>query len=130
MQLVPLDALVASWILQSALGLVFLISLWGMAASFGRREVGALAVGWTFYLVTMLASMTSSIVTRQHGAHTAVAAAGMIEGAAAVFMVVFWYPMAGFLAGTRGSVTPSRRAITGAVALLLVINWIAFSVGV
>jgi hypothetical protein len=56
MQLIALDTLVASWVLQLALGAVFLIALWGMAYAFQRRAVAALASGWSLYVLYMFAS--------------------------------------------------------------------------
>jgi signal transduction histidine kinase len=121
MQLVPMDALVASWTLQSALGFVFLLSLWGMAAAFRGRAVSAFAMGWTCYFGMMLSSLLSAVFSRQGGHEAASTAAGAAEGVAAVFMVIFWYPVAGFLAGRRESSAPSRRAVAGAIVLLVVL---------
>ena len=122
MRLVPMDALVASWILQSALGFVFLISLWGLVAAFRRRAVSALAIGWSFYLLMMLASLASAVIERRNGSSSALALAGIAEGAALICMLVVLQPVAGFMAGKRSDVVPSRSMIAGAVALIVVLS--------
>ena len=124
MQLVALDALVASWVLQLALGVVFFIALWGMVNAFRHQAVTALASGWSFFLLYMLGSLTNAIAARSNAGDSYRSIIGMFEGLSVLGMFVFWQPTAAVLVGARQTAMPSRRSlmicVAFAVALILV----------
>lgn len=124
MQLVPLDALVASWVLQLALGVVFFIALWGIVNAFRHPSVTALAGGWSFFLLFMLGSLTSAIAARSNASDSYRSMIGILEGLTVLGMFAFWQPTASVLVGTRHHAMPSRRSllicVVFAVTLFLV----------
>ena len=111
MQLVALDALVASWVLQLALGVVFFIALWGIVNAFRHQAASALAGGWSFFLLFMLGSLTNAIAARSHVSDSYRSMIGMFEGLAVLGMFVFWQPTAAVLVGVRQNAMPSRRSL-------------------
>lgn len=101
LQLVPLDALVASWVLQLALGVVFFIALWGMVYAFRHPSVTALASGWSFFLLLMAGSLTNAIAARSNAGDSYGSMIGTFEGLCVLGMFAFWQPTATVLAGGR-----------------------------
>ncbi|MEO8623616.1 MAG: ATP-binding protein [bacterium] len=123
MQLVALDMLVASWVLQLALGTVFLIALWGIAHAFRRGAVVALAAGWSLYTFYMMVSLSFAVAARSNASHTATLVLGTLEGLGILAMFAFWQPVAALLAGARSNPMPSRRSqvICGLFAATVVV---------
>jgi signal transduction histidine kinase len=121
MQLVALDMLVASWVMQLALGTVFLIALWGIAYAFRRRAVVALASGWSLYALYMIASLSFAFAARSHAPQSVTLILGMLEGLGVLAMFAFWQPVPALLAGTRSNPMPSRRSQVICVAFAVTI---------
>ncbi len=111
LQLVPLDALVASWVLQLALGVVFFIALWGMVYAFRHPSVTALASGWSFFLLLMAGSLTNAIAARSNAGDSYGSMIGTFEGLCVLGMFAFWQPTATVLAGVRHNAMPNRRSL-------------------
>jgi signal transduction histidine kinase len=123
MQLVALDMLVASWVMQLALAIVFLIAMWGIAYAFRRPAVVALATGWSAYVLYMLASLRFAVAARSNAISSVTLLLGTLEALGVIAMFVFWQPTARALADTRSSAMPSRRGlvISGVFAVLIVV---------
>ncbi len=124
LQLVALDALVASWVLQLALGVVFFIALWGMVNAFRYPAVTALAGGWSFFLLYMLGSLANAFAARSNASDSYRSMLGIFEGLSVLGMFAFWQPTAALLVGARQHAMPSRRSLmfyaAFAVALILI----------
>lgn len=130
MQLIAMDTLVASWVLQLALGTVFLIALWGMAYAFERITVAALAGGWSLYVLYMLASLIFAVAARGHASDAAISLLGMCEGIGVVGMWAFWQPASAVLAGTRSNALPSGRSLAVCIVFIVVLVVLSRSLGI
>ncbi len=123
MTIVPMDALLASFFIQSALATVFLAALWGFAFVYQRPLHRALAIGWSIYIVHTLASMLSAWYGRYDPEstvrwQTATAQLFAVTGSAA-----FWYAAVCILAGRQRTIRPPTPMllVLGSVAALLIV---------
>lgn len=122
MTVLPMDALLASFFMQSALATVFLAALWGFAFVYRRPLHRALAIGWSIYIVHTLASMLSAWYGRSAPLssvrwHTATAQLVAVTGSAA-----FWYASVRILSGRQHTLrpsTPTLLVLGGAAASLV-----------
>lgn len=121
MTLSPVDALVASWLLQSALAAVFTIALWGMSRSFGQKAIRALALGWNLYVLLVTVTLVEAWLLRTNTeSRTITFVAGVLELAGVLASCAFWSPVAGLLVNDRRPTLPVPRvALSAATALLI-----------
>jgi len=89
MQLIAFDTLVASWVIQLALGTVFLLAIWGMAYAFKRMAVAALAGGWTMFVLYIISSLGYAISMRDDPSGPLLPLLGALEGIGLIGMFAF-----------------------------------------
>ncbi len=124
MTIVPMDALLASFFIQSALAIVFLAALWGFAFVYRRPLHRALAVGWSIYIVHTLASMLSAWYGRIDPAATVRWQTSTAQLFAVTGSAAFWYAAVCILSGRQRTIRPSTTTLLllGSVAGSLLIG--------
>jgi signal transduction histidine kinase len=125
----PMDALLASFFMQSALAAVFLVALWGIAFVYRRPLHRALATGWSIYLVHTLASFASAWYGRASPLsslrwHTATVQLLAVAGSAA-----YWYASVGILSGRQERSRPSARVTVWAMIVVVAMMTLSLASG-
>lgn len=129
MTVMPMDALLASFFMQSALAAVFLVALWGIAFVYRRPLHRALATGWSIYLVHTLASLASAWYGRAAPLsslrwHTATLQLLAVMGSAA-----YWYASVRILAGRQETSRPPTRALVWATIVVVALMTLSLASG-
>lgn len=126
MTLLPMDALFASFLMQTALASVFVIAVWGIAFVYRRPLHRALAIGWTIYLGHTAASLVSAWLGRVDPLSTLRASTASLQLLSVMGSAAYWLAAIDILASRRSpeiaAPHPSPRVLmvlgTVSVALL------------
>ena len=116
MYILPMDALLASYFLQAALASIFLFAMWGLVSVYGRPLHRAIAIGWTIYLVQMLATMLAAWFGRYRPEASSQWSTATVQLLAVLGSCVWWYVAIRILAGEQKTTVVPRPALIVAVA--------------
>lgn len=125
MQLLPMDALVASYLIQSALATVLLIALAGFAWVYRRPLHGALALGWSLYLVQLVATFAAAVFGRSNPEASRQWLTATVQLLGVAGSCVAWLVAVRLLAEQQTTLRVPRLAV--GVALLMVTGLLAAS---
>ncbi len=124
-----MDALLASFFLQSSLACVFLVALWGIASIYRRPLHTALAIGWSVYLLHILASLTAAWFGRVAPMASRQWSTATVQLLAVLGSCLWWHTVVRILAGRESRAAVSRRLLIGTALLAAVMIGASLSAG-
>ena len=114
-----MDALLASFFLQSALASVFLVALVGIAFVYRRALHVAMAIGWSAYLLQLIASLTAAWLGRMEPEASRQWPTATLLLLAVLCSCLWWVTVIRILAGQESRAVVSRPLLAGAVLVAI-----------
>jgi signal transduction histidine kinase len=123
-----MDALLASFFIQSALACVFLVALWGIVFIYRRPLHKAMAIGWSVYLVHILASLVAAWFGRSDPLSSRQWSTATVQLLAVLGACLAWHAAVRILAGReKDARVPRPPLLVASVAVVAMIGASAVS---